>query len=191
MRMMGVVVIALAVTGGVGCFSTASYDHAHVRRVATINARYEAARLRQAQAGPDLADLGVDDRARRPDERPAAPRDPLEAERQAEISASARQRDLEIASGRAAKRARVRAAASAFAAADRGPGPIGAASLCLAAPSDQLLFRVAGCRAVPRLPERSSASHSPEGSEGSQPPEPPEVSGASATWAIGHGPPRK
>jgi hypothetical protein len=184
MRMMGVV-IALAVTGSVGCFSTASYDHAHVQRVATINARYEAARLRQAQAGPDLADLGVLgvlgvlDRARRSDERQAAPRDPLEDERQAEISASARQRDLEIASGRAAKRARVRAAASAFAAADRGPGPIGTAQLCLAAPRDQLLFRVADCRAAPRLPERSSASPALE------PSEPSESSGP------GHAPPRR
>ena len=40
MRMTGVAVVVAV--GGFGCFSTARYDDAHLRRVASINARYAA-----------------------------------------------------------------------------------------------------------------------------------------------------
>jgi hypothetical protein len=79
----------------------------------------------------------------------------LEEERQAEIAESARRRDLEIASGRAAHRARVQAAAHAFAATDRGPA--GTRPLALCAAGDPGLRRVAGCLAAPLVHDEVSA----------------------------------
>jgi hypothetical protein len=48
MRTTGLVVVAVVI-GVVGCFSTASYDDAHARRVASINARYEAELVQEQQ----------------------------------------------------------------------------------------------------------------------------------------------
>ncbi len=80
----------------------------------------------------------------------------LEQDRQAEIAASARRRDSEIASGRAAQRARVRAAA--FAARERGPISAGQSSLCAA--GDPGLGSITGCRSEPPLPELAPPPHS-------------------------------
>jgi hypothetical protein len=77
----------------------------------------------------------------------------LERARQAEIAASARQRDREIASHRA------RVQANAFATADPAAGAagsVGAVHRCTGVTNDQLLSRVAGCRPM-TLPDDASS----------------------------------
>jgi hypothetical protein len=49
MRTTGVVVVVAVVVGCSGCFSTARYDDAHVKRVESIEARYEAERVREQE----------------------------------------------------------------------------------------------------------------------------------------------
>ena len=82
----------------------------------------------------------------------------LEREHQAELAASARRRDSEIASGRAAHRARVQAAA--FAAKDRDPLGAGQSSLCAA--GDPRLSSITGCRPEPPRPELAPSPPSGE-----------------------------
>jgi hypothetical protein len=53
MRTTGMVVVVV-VFGGLGCFSTARYDDAHARRVASINARYEAERAEDERRQVEL-----------------------------------------------------------------------------------------------------------------------------------------
>ena len=88
----------------------------------------------------------------------------LERDREAEIAASARRRDAEIASGRAAHRARLQAAA--FAARDRGP--IGAGELSLCTADDPQLRHVAGCRSEQPPPDRALSSSREQASSGGQ-----------------------
>jgi hypothetical protein len=199
MRAVAMVLAVVVAVGGPGCFSTARYDDAHVQRVATINARYEAENRRlaeqyaslrigldqrRAQALPSQpgapplepradpragereavpafhqdALRSIDEQARLLAERQAQARARLDADRQGEIQVSDQQRCVEIASGRAVRRARLQAAAQAVTA--LAQGPISARQPCVGATGAQLLSRVGECRAGPWVPgRRSSSSH--------------------------------
>lgn len=63
MRTTGLVVVVVMVVGGLGCFSTARYDDAHLQRVASINARYEAETAQAQRRERELASLLEADRA--------------------------------------------------------------------------------------------------------------------------------
>lgn len=198
-------VAAVVVVASVGCFSTTPFDHAHLRRVVSIQARYDAelriaredhaslvAELDKLRAfvvaikpepphaparrvaeredlvacrrcQPDYADallktyfdadiswvmgqlftsrdtdleslmafshnrailIFIEDQVRASARREAVIRHRLERARHRELQASARRRDLEIESGRAAHRARVKAAATAWSTADRSLPPL-------------------------------------------------------------------
>jgi hypothetical protein len=267
--MQATALVVVVAVGGFGCFSTARYDDAHVQRVASINARYEAETLDEQQREVELAAVLEEHRAllvpikpgsrsapvRRVAEREdivecrkqcerlgdesleasskgqveaqcvheicepayvdaltktyvnadshwvasqlavsedaelesllafshnqavsrriedetrglaqlqAQHRQHLERDRQAEIAVSARLRDSEIASGRAAHRARIQAAA--FAARDGGPISAGESSLCTA--GDPRLRHVAGCTPEQPLPDRAMASSREQASIG-------------------------
>jgi len=54
MRTTGLVVVVVVAVGGLGCFSTARYEDAHIQRVASINARYEAERTQAQQREAEL-----------------------------------------------------------------------------------------------------------------------------------------
>jgi hypothetical protein len=50
-------VVVMLVVGGLGCFSTARYDDAHMQRVASINARYEAETAQEQEREHELASV--------------------------------------------------------------------------------------------------------------------------------------
>jgi hypothetical protein len=180
---MRVTVMVVAMVGGLGCFSTARYDDAHVQRVAIINARYEAESRRQAEqyasvaatldqlrarlhpispaGAPDREALrSLDEQARALAQRQAQARDRLAVERLGEIQASAARRTAELAT----RRAHLQAVAQAVTA--QGQGLIRASEPCLGAAGAQLLSRVGACGAGAWAPGRGSSSHSEQPSRG-------------------------
>jgi hypothetical protein len=98
----------------------------------------------------------IEDQAREIARLQAQTRERLARARQAELAASALQRDSEIASGRAAHRARIEAAA--FAA--RDPAPIAGRPSDLCAAGDPRSMRVGVCRLELPLPDLAVAAPS-------------------------------
>jgi len=172
MRTTGLVVVVVVV--GSGCFSTARYDDAHLRRVASINARYAAESQRVAEQYASLVavldeerrDLipmapGPDAPVSRIDEREDIVRHTLDAQIKALAQQRAqaqgrlaRERQSEIRASEqqrtseiASGRAvrRARLQAAADAATPTGQGSISARQRDVAAIDDQLLSHVGGC----------------------------------------------
>lgn len=97
----------------------------------------------------------IDEETRRISELHAQTLERLERERRAELATSARQRDAEIASGRAEHRARVLGAAHAFDASRRGP--LATRPPCPCSPADPHAGSAIACRPAPAQRSAHSA----------------------------------